>query len=55
MEIISNLLEELFDEKMNREEVARHPDSIYNIKLKTDIDVPEYSMLKVVRRKNEFI
>ena len=52
---IEFVVEELFDEDMNPETVARHPDSIYNINLSTNIDIPEYSMLKVVRRKNESI
>lgn len=48
-------VEEIYDEKMNMEEVARHPDNIYFIKIHTDKEIPEYSMLKVVRRKNENI
>ncbi|MBP5678205.1 MAG: U32 family peptidase [Bacilli bacterium] len=52
---IEFVVEELFDEDMNQEEVARHPDNVYYIQLLTDIDIPEYSMLKVVRRKNESI
>ena len=38
---------------MNPEEVARHPDEIYYLKVELNQEVPEYSMLKVVRRKNE--
>ena len=46
------IVEELFDEDMNKVEVARHPDNIYNIELISDIDIPEYSMIKIVRREN---
>jgi putative protease len=52
---IEFVMEELYDEDMNSENVARHPDNVYYIKLKTVKEIPEYSMLKVVRRKNEII
>ena len=52
---IEFMVSELYDQDMNQEEVARHPDNVYYIKLQTDIEIPEYSMLKVVRRKNEVV
>ncbi len=50
-EHIEFTLEKLYDEDKNEIEVARHPDNIYYIELKTNIDIPEYSMLKIVKRK----
>ena len=50
---IEFVVEELFDEELNSVDVARHPDNIYYLKLKTDKEIMEYSMIKVVRRKNE--
>ena len=52
---IEFVVEELFDKEMNPEEVARHPDEIYYLKVELNQEVPEYSMLKVVRRKNESV
>ena len=54
-EHISFIVEDLYDEDMNKIDVARHPDNIYYLKLDTNIEIPEYSMLKIVRRKNEDI
>ena len=42
------LVEELFDEDMNRVDVARHPDQIYYIKHDFSFPVVEYSMLMIV-------
>ena len=42
------LVEELFDEDMNRVDVARHPDQIYYIKHDLSFPVVEYSMLMIV-------
>ena len=44
------VVEELFDEDMKACDVARHPDNIYYLKLSCDIEIPEYSMLKIVKR-----
>ena len=44
---------ELFDSLKNPVEVARHPDQIYYLSLKTDIKIVPYSMIKIVRRKHE--
>ena len=51
-EHVSFVVEELFDFDMNKEDVARHPDDIYYLKLDSDIEIPEYSMIKIVERKN---
>ena len=47
-------LEKLFDENMNECLVARHPDNIYYIYIDTDYDIPEYSMIKIVKRKGKY-
>ena len=44
-------VEELYDCDMNKEEVARHPDNIYYIGLKTDINIEEYSMIRLIDAK----
>ena len=41
---------ELFDEDMEKVDVARHPDNIYYLKLDGDYEIPEYSMIKNVKR-----
>ena len=46
------IVKELFDEDKNLEEVARHPDNIYYLRLDGDYDIPEYSMIKIVKRRN---
>ena len=46
------IVKELFDEDKNTEEVARHPDNIYYLRLDGDYDIPEYSMIKIVKRRN---
>ena len=46
-------VKELYDEDMNLVDVARHPDNIYYLRYDTDVIVPEYSMIKVVQRKDE--
>lgn len=51
-EHISFVVEELFDCDKNVVDVARHPDDIYYLRLDTDIEIPEYSMIKIVERKN---
>jgi len=50
---IQFVVEELYDKDMNVEEVARHPDQIYYLKFSTDISIPEYSMMKIIKRKGE--
>lgn len=51
-EHISFVVDELFDCDKNVVDVARHPDDIYYLRLDTDIEIPEYSMIKIVERKN---
>ena len=43
----------LYNCDMKEIEVARHPDDIYYTFLDTKEKIPEYSMIKIVRRKNE--
>ena len=47
---ITFTLEKLYDEEKNEIEVARHPDNIYHVYLSTDIDIPEYSMLRLIEK-----
>lgn len=42
--------DKLFNSDMEEIDVARHPDNIYYIEYKTDIDIPEYSMIKIVSK-----
>ena len=51
-EHVSFVLEKLFNEDMQEEEVARHPDSIYYLELDTSISIPEYSMIRILEHKN---
>ena len=50
-EHINFVVSELFDEDMNPVDVARHPDNIYYLKMNSDLEIPEYSMIKIVKRK----
>lgn len=40
----------LFNEDMEGVSVARHPDNIYYVYLDTDIKIPEYSMIRLIRK-----
>ena len=40
-------LSKLYNEDMEEMDVARHPDNIYYLYLDTDIEIPEYSMIKM--------
>ena len=51
-EHISFVVSEIYDEDKNSVDVCRHPDNIYYLKLDSDIEIPEYSMIKIVERKN---
>jgi len=51
-EHISFVVDEIYDEDMNKVDVCRHPDNIYYLKLDSNISIPEYSMIKIVERKN---
>lgn len=44
--VVSNL----YHEKEGEVTVARHPDDIYSLFLDTTIEIPEYSMLKIMKR-----
>ena len=46
-DIISLVIEEVYDEDLNPIGVARHPEQIIKLKLDTDIELPEYSMMRV--------
>ena len=43
-------VEKLYNEDMESLDVARHPDDIYYLYLDTDIEIPEYSMIKIVTK-----
>ena len=47
------MVQKLYDDNMNKIDVARHPDNIYYLYLDTDIKVSEYSMIKIVERKGD--
>ena len=47
------ILEELFDDEMNSIPVARHPDNIYYLRVDTLINIPTYSMIKIVSRRKD--
>lgn len=47
------IVEKLYNELMEDVDVARHPDDIYYLYLDTDIKIPLYSMIKIVRRKTD--
>ena len=51
-EHIEFTLEKLYNEDMELLDVARHPDNIYYLYLDYEYDIPEYSMIKIVRRKS---
>lgn len=40
----------LYNSDLDEEDVARHPDDIYYLYLDTDINLEEYSMIKIVKR-----
>ncbi len=44
-------VDKLYDEDMNLIDVARHPDNIYYIYLETDIDIKEYSMIRLIEKR----
>ena len=52
-EVISFKVEKLFDENKEPIDVARHPDNIYYIYLDTDINIPEYSMIRLIKKRDE--
>ena len=52
-EHINFVVDKLFDENMEKVLVARHPDSIYYLSLKGNYKITEYSMMKIVKRKEK--
>ena len=48
LETVEFTITKIFDEDKNEEEVARHPDNIYYVYLDTDIEIPEYSMIRLI-------
>lgn len=44
------VVSKLFNKDLEAVDVARHPDDIYYLELDTDIEIPEYSMIKIVKR-----
>ena len=52
-EVISFKVEKLFDENKESIDVARHPDNIYYIYLDTEINIPEYSMIRLIKKRDE--
>lgn len=52
-EVITFELEKLFDEELNEIDVARHPDNIYYLYLDTGIEIPEYSMIRLIKKRAE--
>ena len=44
-DVISFVIDEIYDESMNPIGVARHPEEVLNIKLDTDIEIGRYSMI----------
>ena len=50
---IEFIVKKILNKDKEEENVARHPDEIYYLKLDTKVDIPEYSMIKIVKRKKE--
>ena len=50
---IEFVLKHLYDEEKNEIDVARHPDNIYYLYLDTDINIPEYSMIRLITKKEK--
>ena len=50
---ISFIVSELYNENMEKEMVARHPDQIYYLKHSFDVSIPEYSMIRILKRKEK--
>lgn len=49
-EVYKYTISEIFDENMNKLEVARHPEQV--LKLKFDVELPEYSMIRLIKKGN---
>ena len=51
-DVIKFTLEKLYDEEKQELDIARHPDNIYYLYLDTNIEIPEYSMIRLINKKN---
>ena len=51
-DVIKFTLEKLYDEEKQELDIARHPDNIYYLFLDTNIEIPEYSMIRLINKKN---
>lgn len=47
---IEFIIERLYDEEKKEIDIARHPDRIYYIELDANIEVEEYSMIRLIRK-----
>lgn len=52
-EEIQFVVEKLFDKEKCEVDVANHPDEVYYIYLNTDIEMDSYSMIRLLRKKEE--
>ena len=50
---LSQLKTELKHENQEEIDVARHPDNIYYIYLDTNINITEYSMIRLIKKRGE--
>ena len=50
-DVIKFTLEKLYDEEKQELDIARHPDNIYYLYLDTNIEIPEYSMIRLIKKK----
>lgn len=50
-EVIKYKVEEIFDEDMNKLDVARHPEQV--LKLKLEKELPVYSMIRLINKKEK--
>lgn len=48
-DVYKYIISEIFDENMNKLEVARHPEQV--LKLKFDVELPEYSMIRLIKKR----
>lgn len=52
-EVIAFTVDKLYDADKSPIDVARHPDNIYYLYLDTNIEIPEYSMLRLIEKRDE--
>ena len=51
---INFIVKKLYNSEQEEVDVANHPDQIYYLSFETKELIPEYSMLKIVKRKKEY-